>query len=528
MVNKALKNAVSTTGLNFIKRFLPGILLFLASFEARSQFYNLPGDYFFSLTTEKKTAQKDSSVHGGIKPYIHFFSKKYVYEADSQPVFKYITNDPGVDVVFYKHLIRVEPRDQKFKLRLDPMLNFELGKDVSTSSNKNLYTNTRGFIGSGYIGEQFYFETLLAENQSMFPDYISAQANSTGIVPGQGRWKTFKNTGYDYAFSSGFISIQPIKNFNIQAGHGKQKIGHGYRSLLLSDNSFNYPYARFTQQWFKGRVQYSNIYAVLMNLVPAAKIQTPNTERLFQKKPAAFQYLSINLSPRINIGFFQGVIRQSGDQRNMHSMSVEYINPLIYSHLVTYGLNHTNNVLAGGDVKIKLTDRFNMYGQLMLDNNNNDSLGVGQGFQAGINWFDVFNITNFFFQAEFNSTTRSSYNKPRTSATDQSYSHYNQNLAFTPGNGQEFIMILDYKRKRFFGNLKYNYQTTITGNSQFAYTSIVNARVGFLINPAYNLNISAGVNSRTQNFSNFKALNNETNYIYLSLRTGIYNLYYDF
>jgi hypothetical protein len=297
---------------------------------------------------------------------------------------------------------------------------------------------------------------------------------------------------------------------------------------LLSDNAFNYPYARFTQQWLKGRIQYSNIYAVLMNLVPASKVQTPNTERLFQKKPAAFQYLSVNVNPAINIGFFQGFISQAGDARNKQNLQAEFVNPIIYSHLIAYGLNQSNNVLAGGDVKIKLTNSFNIYGQLMLDNNNNDSLGPGQGFQAGFNWFNVFKIRDLFLQAEFNSTTRNSYVNPQGAITDQSYSHYNQNLAFTPGNGQEFIMIMDYKRKRFFGNLKYNYQTVITGSNQFVYTSLVNARIGFLINPAYNLNISAGVNSRTQNFSNFKALNNETNYIYLSLRTGIYNLYYDF
>jgi hypothetical protein len=59
--------------------------------------------------------------------------------------------------------------------------------------------------------------------------------------------------------------------------------------LLLSDNAFNYPFARFTQQWAKGRIQYNNIYAVLMNLVPAAVKQNTGAERLFQKNLTAFK-----------------------------------------------------------------------------------------------------------------------------------------------------------------------------------------------------------------------------------------------
>ena len=132
------------------------------------------------------------------------------------------------------------------------MVNFDAGWDISGKSNRKYYTNTRGYIGSGYIGKNVYFESLFAENQSFFPTYLSKSNNATKIIPGQGRWKTFKDIGYDYAFSSGFVSVQVHKNVNIQAGHGKQKIGHGYRSLLLSDNSFNYPFIRITHQWFGG------------------------------------------------------------------------------------------------------------------------------------------------------------------------------------------------------------------------------------------------------------------------------------
>ena len=60
----------------------------------------------------------------------------------------------------------------------------------------------------------------------------------------QGAWKDFNETGKDYSSVSAYISYSPWSFLNIQAGHGKHFIGNGYRSLLLSDNAFNYPYLK--------------------------------------------------------------------------------------------------------------------------------------------------------------------------------------------------------------------------------------------------------------------------------------------
>jgi hypothetical protein len=165
--------------------------------SVKSQFYNLPNDYFFSLLTEKQLAAKDSSIHNGVKPYIHFFSKKYVHVEDSHRIFKYISEDPALDLVFFKHVIRVEPKKENFKLYFDPLLNFEAARDVADSVPRWLYTDTRGLIASGYIGGKFYFESMFSESQSFFPNYIANNSKATGVVTGQGRWKAFKQDGVD-------------------------------------------------------------------------------------------------------------------------------------------------------------------------------------------------------------------------------------------------------------------------------------------------------------------------------------------
>ena len=515
---------------NFINFSLFFVYIFLFPCSAKAQFYNLPNEYFFSALTEKNLAAKDSSIHNSLKPYVPFFSEKYNYVGDTVRQFKYIIDDPFIDAVFHTHLINIAPKNQNFEFHIDPLLNFELGRDVADTVQKNLYTNTRGFIISGKIGQQFYFETMLAENQSMFPNYLSNATNSSKVVAGQGRWKTFKTSGFDYAFSSGFISVQATKNFNIQVGHGKHKIGHGYRSLLLSDNAFNYPYAKFTQQWFKGRLQYSNIYAVFMNLVPALSNPTPGTETLFQKKASAFQYLSANLGKSVQVGFFQGLIWKPANERNQQQLEWQYFNPIIFTNLLSYQLNGENNLLIGSDFKWKILNKLNLYAQVMIDDLSNSSQkGNSYGLQAGANYFDAFGIKNLFFQAEANHVSNYSYSNPlNTSYGGQSYTHYNQVIGFTPVRGNELVFLANYRHKRTFVDLKYNYQTSDGLQTGDAYTnSILSSKIGYVVNPKYNLNVFVGLTHRLQNFYNLNLLN-KTNYIYLGLRTSIYNFYYDF
>lgn len=502
----------------------------LAFLFSKAQFYDLPSDYSYGLLTERTLAQKDSSIHSSVKPYIPFYSSKYKFVADTHVVLKYIKDDILVDKIFNDHLIHVKPKDKKFELTLDPLLNFEFGRDMSDTLKRNLLVNTRGFIATGTIGKKFYFETMVAENQAYFPNYIAAANQKTLIVPGQGRYKVFKTDGFDYAFSSGFFSYQAAKNVNIQVGHGKQKIGNGYRSLFLSDNAFNYPYVRITQQWFKGRLQYTNIYASLMNLDSASVKSPPNTERLFQKKAASFQHLSLNLTKWFNIGFFQGMIWQAGDQNNRQHIDWQYVNPVIFTNLAYYGLNNKNNILIGAEFNLKISNKISLYGQLMADDlSNTRTTGNGYGYQLGIRYFDAMKIKNFMLQAEFNNVSESAYTNPLTANNvNQSYSHYNQNLAYTPGNGQELMLMADYKFHRVVFNARYNYQAFTLNNANLNNTQIVNLKLGYTINPAYSASFSLGYMYRSQDFYTVKTAALPVSYLYLSFKTNIFNTYYDF
>ncbi|MBK7311101.1 MAG: hypothetical protein IPI93_09970 [Sphingobacteriaceae bacterium] len=498
-----------------------------ASFFSSAQFYNLPNDYFFSLLTERELAQKDAQIHSAVKPYIQFFNRKYVHYADSYRVFKYITEDPALDITFFKHVLSIEPKTENFKIHVDPILGLQNGRDLTDTVRPYGFNNTRGVIASINVGKDLYAESMFVENQSLFPGYVATYVTATGIVPGQGRYKPFNIYGADYAFSSGFISYSPWKNFNFQVGHGKHKVGNGYRSLLLSDNAFNYPYARITQQWFGGKLQYTNIYAVLMNLVPATAKPIPNAERLFQKKPAAFQHLSVNVTKAINVSLFQGIIFRTNNNVNKPLVNVMYANPLIFSHAGYYGLNDSNNVILGADLKIRITKGINVYGQVMADNlKDTTAIGNSYGYQLGVNYFNALGINNLFLQAEYNFANENSYKNP-SALSDQSYSHYNQNLAYTPTWGNELVLIADHKYQRFGVNFRYHLQNKPLNNTNFTQINIVNTNISYLINPAYNLNAYIGYNYRFQKFYNFNP-SLTSSFIYLGFKTSLFNAYYDF
>lgn len=513
------------------KYILSVIAFCFLSISVKAQFYNLPNDFFFNTLTDRALSKVDTvQIHSSIQPYIPFFNKRYEFVTDSFKVFKYITDDVALDKIFVEHLIHIKSKQKKYELKIDPLLNVELGKSYCDTANMiNTATNTRGFIASGSIGKDFYFESMFAENQSYFPYYISNFNNQTKIVPGQGRYKTFKTKGYDYAFSSGFISYQPIKNLNIQIGHGKQKIGNGYRSLLLSDNAFNYPYLRLTSQWLKGKIQYTNIYASLMNLETGGAKTPPNTEPLFQKKAMAIQYVSFNIHKRINIGLFQSIIWNAADSSNKQHLDWQYVNPIIFTNLATFGLNNKNNILLGANMGVKLNSNINLYAQCVVDDLSNSSkLGNAVGYQVGMKYFNAFNIKNWLLQIEYNDVAEGTYNSPIGTTSNQSFSHYNQTLAFTPGYGKELVALTDYKYKHFFLNAKINFQWLTLNKFDFYSNNFSRVVFGYTINQAYNFNISLAYTKRQQTFTDFKASNNTTSFYSLSLKSNLYNTYYDF
>ena len=507
-----------------------------------SQQNNLPLNRQSLLNIEKHLNHPDNYSHTNVKPYIESIIN---YDSIARLEFELQKRKERISWLGRKlkqeSLIFVDTSD--FSLSIDPLFDFNFSRDLADNSlgaeTTHFYTNTRGLAVRGNIGKKISFESSFYESQSFFVGYINDFVKKYGVVPGQGRVKSFKGSGFDYGMASGTVSYSPSPYFNFQFGHGKNFIGEGYRSLFLSDNTFNYPFFKINTRFAKNKFQYTNLYASLQSLDRMSF--SNSTEALFVRKSASFHYLSWNVYRRLQIGFFEGIIWKASE--NTYPINSVYYAPLIFINSLLL-LNDTNNkALIGTNIKYKIRKSNVIYGQLVLD----DMEKSRYGFQIGLKAFDIFRIKNLHFQAEYNTVTAFTY---AHQTPLQSYSHYNQALAHPLGaNFKEMVGIGNYRVKDLFIQLKLNYITykediagsnfgrdILKSDSDIAANIIAvnplivkliyyDMAIGYTVNPKTNMNIVLGFTNRYYN-NTLSTLNNQI--LYFAFRTSLFNSYYDF
>ncbi|MCU0432621.1 MAG: capsule assembly Wzi family protein [Bacteroidia bacterium] len=559
------------------------VLLFvLAACSSRAQQSVSPLNFEWMQETEAEMVRnRGLPIPSALRPFIHDPQLQSIIAADSSvmlvmpvhtsmkpwienglPVRKTITlnnahqkqaaNGPGFGNWlkrwhYQSSLLQVERPSKDgepfFNLYIDPLFNLQAGSATDSAGSGTFWINTRGVTARGDIGRRVSFETSFLENQAMMPEFIDAYARKTLVIPGQGRWKTFDTTGFDYSMASGYVSVAAAKWLNIQAGHGKHFVGDGYRSLLLSDNSFNYPFARITAQFGKQRqFQFTSLYAVLTNLQSVSPVP-PGIERLFQKKPASFQMLSWRPARILELGFFQGVMWNAADSANRVNTGFLFWNPLPGIGPAAEGMNSTRNYMLGLNLRVDILKTASLYGQFMLDNLGNNSITKKMGWQAGLKSFNTFTIKHLYIQAEYNRVMPYTY---ATTDAAQSWTHYGQPLAHPLGAGfSEFTGSLQYKIGDFFVHVRAT-SATIEANTngqnfgQWPFLSdntattllpsatrlnYIDARIGWMISYASNLNVSAGLTARNVTSN---STNNAQTLFSVALRTSLSNIYYDF
>jgi hypothetical protein len=318
--------------------------------------------------------------------------------------------------------------------------------------------------------------------------------------------------------------------------------------LLLSDNSFNYPFLKLTANVW--RIKYSVLYAQFIDLL------SPHDPDIgYRKKYGTFHYLDIKIARRLYFGFFEGVIWKS-DSLGSRNFEFNYLNPVIFLRPVEGSLDSPDNMMLGSNIKYKISDKTSFYGQLLLDEFKLNEVKAGNGwwgnkqaFQVGLKTFSVAGIKNLNLQGELNFVRPYTYEHR---STLQNYAHYNQALAHPLGaNFIEEIFLADYSIKRWHATAKIitaeigwdvngeNYGSNIFKN-YFTYRSqygneilqglktdflYYELKAGYLVNPVYNFNIEIGIASRELKNTVF---DEKAMLFTLGIRTSLQNKYYDF
>ncbi|RYY00403.1 MAG: hypothetical protein EOO53_22035, partial [Gammaproteobacteria bacterium] len=314
-----------------------------------------------------------------------------------------------------------------FSLIVNPVFQYTAGKE--SNSNELLFLNTRGLSLRGSLANKVSFAAYISENQERDPLYVRQWVGQYQAVPGQGYFKNFKGTGYDYFDARGYINFKAAKYIDVTFGYDRNFIGNGYRSLYLSDFSTNVLFLKLNTRIWK--FNYQNIF---MELVSAYQ---RGADQLLGKKYAAMHHLDVNVTKWLNVGLFEGVVF---GQRNHFEFG--YLNPIIFYRSAEQQNGSPDNAVAGLDAKANVAKHFQFYGQLLLDEFKLDELkrkwwGNKFGYQLGAKYIDAFGISNLDLQAEWNRVRPFTYSHDDSVAN---YTNYNQPLAHPLGaNFNELI-----------------------------------------------------------------------------------------
>jgi len=454
--------------------FLPVIgRLFLPALTAQSATLPLQSPAQHILDRLKISTGLAGQIHPELRPYTRRDAVQLALEADSlapglsprtRKDLQYLLDDnsewlPADEShrlrktkkplfgIFYRspaNLFEVNTAD--FHLRVNPMLHVALGPEQGSSGL--VFLNQRGLEVRGDLDGRVYFYTNILETQARFPDYVNQWIGAYQSVPGAGFFKNYNSeffkvdNGYDFNLAHAYIGARVTKHIDLQLGHGQHQIGNGYRSLFLSDAG-NYTYfLKFnTRVW---RLHYQNLFLELSPISTAVP-RPPNT--LLHKKFIAAHYLNFQATPNLAFGFFEATVFNRSRQ-----FELQYLNPVILYRSVEGMIGSPDNVLLGFDARWNFLHRFQLYGQVLIDEFLFSALykpeekgwwGNKFGWQAGLKYINAFGLDHLDLQVEYNTVRPYTY-----SSFDSlnSYTHYNQPLAHPLwANFKELVGIARYQ-----------------------------------------------------------------------------------
>jgi hypothetical protein len=412
-------------------RLLPGIFTALKPYQR-----NTVVQAFDSL---EKSGQFDSRADAFNRAYVLNDSWEWSQAASSN------SERPVLKNLYRKKSDFAHVSEPDFDLHVNPVLHVGAGHD--SRLDEPLFVNTRGVEIRGIVDGKIGFYTLLTENQLRLPSYARAIFNNP-VVPHEGFWKNFKETGVDFFHARGYIDFNVSKHVDMQLGQDRLFVGNGMRSLIFSD--FSAPHLFWRTQV---RVWKLN-YLFQVNRMVAQPVLTANGARggtRYPEKYVMFHHASINIGKKLNLGVFESVIFSPKDSVNNNTFDLSYLNPVIFFRAIETQFGSAgDNVILGADFKWLAAKKVSVYGQFVLDEFLLSEVRAGNGWwankfgaQLGAKYVDAFGVANLDLQGELNVVRPFTYSHHTQFA---SYTNYFQPIAHPFGaNFSEWIGVARYQ-----------------------------------------------------------------------------------
>jgi hypothetical protein len=518
-----------------LKYYLFLLILACNCFSVFGQQNNLPLDHFYKDRLYHTTNRLEGYTGGSFFPENEGQYNLHYKIQDTSKQYYTVTEH-----LFKKHFL--EFKGKNYYLTISPTFNFSMGKDFSDTNSYRMFQNTRGFHIEGDLFHNFSFSTSFYENQSRNPIYQSRYFDAIGesyvnhgdstyytqnaVVPGLGRTKPFKVGAYDYAFAMGDIIYKPFKVLTLSAGNTRKFIGDGYRSLLLSDNSFSAPFFQANYR-FLPRWEFVYLRSKLTNMLRRPASTT--AEAYYDPKIMAVNYLSFKATKNLTISLFEGTIYSKGDSVVSKRASPWMYNPIPVIGAFVTKASEANSVL-GLNIGFTVAPVVRLYSQVAWNSRHH-----GYGAQLGVRIMEPFKVKNLFLQLEGNYASENLY---RSSNPRLNYSHFNLPLAHVKGEGfTEILVRASYEIKRAYVDLRTvfyslnNYSPTshlalydagTRNNGTILYT---NLEAGYRFNKKMNFSVFVNYLFRTETIGGVNLL---TNMASVGIKTSLINSYTDF
>lgn len=442
---------------------------------------------------------------------------------------------------------------------LDPYL--DAGISQSNKKDNTALNFSAGINMQGVFNNKFSFNLGVITNINQYPKYIDSAifvkynrydpTSNKYIIPGENAATLHNNNRFTYTNFNFNLTYTPNKYFLIAGGYGKNFLGDGYRSLLLSDNSNNSPYVRLQARLWKLTYnvlynRYTNNFWYEVNGQPQPKYSTTH-------------YLGFN-AKKFQIGLFDEVTWLAKDTNFSRGFDVQYLNPLIFIRPSEFTVGSPDNAMIGINVKYKIYKKGFLYGQLALDDlnlqrsldSNKQFYGNKYALQLGIWNEDIFNVKGLSYRFEWNGVRPYTYGHGVGGNISLNYTHYYQSLTDPFGaNFHEFISLFNYSNERWYASLEdmytirgenpgvfYNNGEDLWGGElgipQYGSKTLQGIKtkyffnqltVGYLANPANRLGIETSLMYRSRKSSMVKQ---SELYFSFGIKTSLYNVYHDF
>lgn len=541
--------------LRFIQIFLLMVFLFVAALSRAQQ---IPMHQVVQNRLSELLMDADSSVFTGFRSqnWLELDQLNIIHKTDVQDSIFGLSNASYWNI---KNTNLIKSVGNKAVFTLDPYLDAGLGK--SNEKGGTLVNFSGGLNMQATLNKKFSLNLGVITSVNEYPEYLDSiilakydRFDSTSgryIIPGEnsanlGKGKRFNYTNFNFNFT-----YTPNKYFLISGGYGKNFLGDGYRSLMLSDNSNNYPFIRLQARLWK--LTYNVLYNRYTNNFWYDVDNKP------QPKYSTIHYLGFN-TKKFQIGLFDQVLWTAKDTNFNRGFDVQYLNPLIFMRPSEAAIGSPDNAIIGFNVKYKIYKKGFIYGQVALDDiflqksmdENEQFYGNKYALQLGIWNKDIFNVKNLSYRLEWNGVRPYVYGHGVGDNISLNYTHYYQSLTHPfAANFNEFISMFNYTNKRWYGVLEnlytirgenpgvpYNNGEDLWGGEegvpQFGSKTMQGIKTkyfynrltaGYLLNPANRLGIETTIVYRSRKSS---VVNQSEFYFSFGIKTSLYNLYHDF